>query len=473
MKLKKIVLGISLSLVVNSTAHAEISDMQSFFNEVGVYGNATPANAFAGQTRNYVTGGSLSVRIPQKNYQLATISPPRLSASCGGIDAFAGSFSFINSEQLVQMLQNIGNNAAGAIFQLALDSVSPKLGGIMKYFQDMANKVNALNVNSCEAAKGIVVAGQSGSLEGGYLNDLAEKGKDIFGVASDWSGIKEAWQKNPAEVSNTKTTALNSPALTNDEKFWIEPGNLLWRALDKVTYNGSGFTDDEKKILQALVGTVIIKEGSNAEKTLEATGYDSLIEDPLSYLMGTDTSTDIQIPVYTCNNSTSCDVITTGTEKVTVKSLRKIIHQKIKTTQDKIQNRSGGITADDYAVVNMSFLPIWTMMEADYRTGGILGTLDSSEEVIALSYTKALLERSLKGVKLALQSAKKAKNEGIALAVKDLGKSVTEVSRRLDSSMEEKLLRYTAFLTAKENLAREVNRVKERTAQQLVSINRR
>ncbi|WP_460188718.1 conjugal transfer protein TraH, partial [Thiomicrorhabdus hydrogeniphila] len=273
-KLNSLLASMALAISVNTSAYADLSDMQSFFDEVGVYGNASGANTFQGQTRNYVTGGSLSVRIPEKNYQLATFDPPRLSASCGGIDAYAGSFSFINSEQLVQMLQNIGNNAVGATFQLALESVSPQLSSIMKYFQDMANKINSTNINSCQAAKGIVTATKNASLEDGFFNNMKEMGTSLLGTASDWSGIQEAFQKNPEKVKETKNTLLSSGSpLTEDEKFWVEPGNILWRAMDKVTSGGTGLSDDEKLIIMSMVGTVIITEGSGDAGLPEATNW--------------------------------------------------------------------------------------------------------------------------------------------------------------------------------------------------------
>jgi conjugative transfer pilus assembly protein TraH len=75
--------------------------MQDWFNDIGAYGNVTGPNAYRGQTMNLYTGGSLYMRTPVRNYQLASIAPPSFTAGCGGIDLFAGSFSFINKEQFV------------------------------------------------------------------------------------------------------------------------------------------------------------------------------------------------------------------------------------------------------------------------------------------------------------------------------------------------------------------------------------
>jgi conjugative transfer pilus assembly protein TraH len=477
MKISPLLAGMALAMAVSSTAHAELSDMQSFFDEVGVFGNSSSPSSFKGQTRNYVTGGSLQVRIPEKNYQLATFDPPRLSSSaCGGIDAFSGSFSFLNSDQLVQMLQNIGNNAAGAVFQLALDSVSPKLGSVIKYFQDMANKVNALNVNSCEAAKGIVTATKNGALQDGFMNGMKEMGSTVMGMAPDWSAMKESFQSDPNQVKATAdaVVAPSSP-LSDDEKGWIQPGNLLWRALGKITSDGNGISEDEKRLIQAMVGTVVINQTTTAPITLEVEDLLPLMEDPLDTFMGVDATTQISVAVYTCNDiaqGTCNDVSNTG-KTIQIDSLRKIIHTKIRATQEKVMSRSGGINAGDYEVINMSFLPIWTMMEADYRTGGVLSLLDSSEELIALAYTRGLLKRTLKAVRVALQAHKKSKNAGVTMAIKDLELRFEKITSQVDKSMAAKTEQQIAYQTAQTSLAQSVTRVKEQTAKQLFSINNR
>jgi conjugative transfer pilus assembly protein TraH len=66
---------------------------------------------------------------------------------CGGIDLFAGSFSFINEAQFVALLKNIGQNALGYFFQLALKSMAPEIAVTLEWLQDQAQKINALNVN--------------------------------------------------------------------------------------------------------------------------------------------------------------------------------------------------------------------------------------------------------------------------------------------------------------------------------------
>lgn len=52
---------------------------------------------------------------------------PDINAGCGGIDAYLGSFSFINGEQLQRFVKQIMSNAAGYFFDLALQTTVPEI----------------------------------------------------------------------------------------------------------------------------------------------------------------------------------------------------------------------------------------------------------------------------------------------------------------------------------------------------------
>lgn len=111
---RKRLIAAAIAVTFSVSASASIqSEMQSWFNEMGAYGNVTGAQVVQGQTTTVYTGGSMYMRTPIRNYQLASIAPPSIRGGCGGIDLFAGSFSFINSEQLTALLRNIANNAVG------------------------------------------------------------------------------------------------------------------------------------------------------------------------------------------------------------------------------------------------------------------------------------------------------------------------------------------------------------------------
>ena len=133
--------------------NTEVNDM---FNNLGAIGNYTAPGAFRGQTYNTYTGGSLMMRSPNKVYQLAAIQFPSVKAGCGGIDVFGGSFSHISAQEFKNLLRNITAALPGIAFQLALEAVSPLLGGLTKWAKGLETWINNARINSCETAKAIV-----------------------------------------------------------------------------------------------------------------------------------------------------------------------------------------------------------------------------------------------------------------------------------------------------------------------------
>lgn len=245
-RLTALLLAISFSL--SAQANVQTS-MQGWFNDIGAYGNVTGLSAYQGQTMNLYTGGNLYMRTPVKNYQLATVSPPGFRAGCGGIDLFAGSFSFINKEQLTALLRNIANNAIGYAFMMAVKSISPDLADLMQYLQDQISKINNLNINSCQAAEGMVAA------IGSTLTDKTqEKEGKVAGASLNlFSDVFESWDawKDRAKAKQTRDAAISADARNKDT---FDPGNVVWRALLRV----NGVDNETRQLMMSMTGTIII-----------------------------------------------------------------------------------------------------------------------------------------------------------------------------------------------------------------------
>ena len=96
-----------------------LSEMTNFWRGAAV--NTTGPTAFQGQASGHWTLGNLYLRAPVRSEQIATVNLPSFRAGCGGIDAFAGAFSFIDSDQLIAFGRAVAQNAAGFAFELALE----------------------------------------------------------------------------------------------------------------------------------------------------------------------------------------------------------------------------------------------------------------------------------------------------------------------------------------------------------------
>ena len=147
----------SAALLAPSPAFADVlSEMNRFWQGAAV--NTTGPTAFQGQASGHWTLGNLYLRSPVRSEQIATVSLPSFRAGCGGIDAFAGAFSFINSDQLIAFGRAVAQNAAGFAFELALETISPVIAETMAKLRALAQWVNSQNLNSCETAQALVGA---------------------------------------------------------------------------------------------------------------------------------------------------------------------------------------------------------------------------------------------------------------------------------------------------------------------------
>ena len=156
--LMAVLLAAGLSLA--PSVHADVlSEMENFWRGAAV--NTTGPTAFDGQASGHWTLGNLYLRAPVRSEPIATVSLPSFRAGCGGIDAFAGSFSFINSDQLIAFGRAVAQNAVGFAFELALETISPVIAETMSKLRALAQWVNNQNLDSCETAQALVGAAWS------------------------------------------------------------------------------------------------------------------------------------------------------------------------------------------------------------------------------------------------------------------------------------------------------------------------
>lgn len=247
-RLLKRLLALLLAIQCPLPAYADLQrEMDGMF---GTLTNFSAPTAHLGQRRGVITGGSLVARNGITNTNLVSFIPPSFSAGCGGIDLFAGSFSFINFNQFVQLLRNIAANAAGYAFELAIGAMCPWCASVMTDLQKKVQELNQMFSNSCRLAQGMV-------------NDTVKafdlQSKTAMSNVSFTQGISDVFS------SWTNTSALGDPVqqvkqnAPNDMAQKIQ-GNLVWRAL--VNQNaGAWFRFGGNPLLEAamsLSGTVIV-----------------------------------------------------------------------------------------------------------------------------------------------------------------------------------------------------------------------
>lgn len=366
--------------------NAEVNNM---FNSLGAIGNYTAPGAFRGQTFNTYTGGSLFMRAPNKVYQLAAIQFPSARAGCGGIDVFGGSFSHISAAEFKNMLRNITAALPGIAFQLALESVSPLLGGLTKWAKGLETWINNARINSCETAKAIVstAAEAAGFSSQEACSDLAIE----MGLETD----RDAARRRCATDRPSILASARSSGDANIRNKAPFVGNLTWKALQRT---GTYLDDQERELIMSIVGTVIFYP-EDAARDPEPVAPTITSISQLLYGQAAGTGTNVTQHLLRCNNYTDCDVVTLNTSythtpfTARVETMMRSIADKI-ATRTAIPNNSAEV-----GFVNQTTEPVYKMLSigATIPGSGLSDSLIAQyRDVIAADYAYVFLERNLR-----------------------------------------------------------------------------
>ncbi|CAM3345815.1 conjugal transfer protein TraH [Paracidovorax anthurii] len=366
--------------------NSEVNDM---FNNLGAIGNYTAPGAFRGQTYNTYTGGSLMMRSPNKVYQLAAIQFPSAKAGCGGIDVFGGSFSHISAQEFKNLLRNITAALPGIAFQLALEAVSPLLGGLTKWAKGLETWINNARINSCETAKAIVstAAEAVGYSSQESCSDLAME----MGLESDRDAARRRCATDrPGILSSARSSG--DANVRNKAPF---VGNLTWKALQ---HAGAYLDDSGRELIMSMVGTVIYyPEESGRDPEPIAPTLTSISQ--LLYGQAAGSGTNVVQHLLRCNDTTNCDGVSLNTAynhvpfTARVETMMRSIADRI-ATRTPIPNNSAEV-----GFVNQTTEPVYKMLSIGTSIPGS-GLADSLigqyRDVIAADYAYVLLERNLR-----------------------------------------------------------------------------
>jgi conjugative transfer pilus assembly protein TraH len=355
---KKTLIGTLITvLLASSTAIADVqSEMSSWFNSMGGYSNITGAQVVNGQTSTTYTGGNMFVRVPTQNYQLVSAQAPSVEGGCGGIDLFAGSFSFINSAQLTALFRNIGNNAVNYAFILAIKSASPEISDILSYLQDQASKLNGLNVNSCHAAEGIVnaIAGPA------ITEKAAQAGAQGTGstLSNLWTDSFQSWgawnASNTAKKQAADAEAAADPNLAKQ----VNPGNIVYNAL-----LASNVPSDLYPLMMGLTGAIIIEPAGQSGNTSGSTAQWVYV--PPTGISFKDFIGDPSVATTTSLQGLACsDATCYSPAPVTmnVQSLSYDVQQTLNEGMSNIQSRTAqGFSTLDYQLFTNTSVPLWKL----------------------------------------------------------------------------------------------------------------
>lgn len=232
----------------------------------GMFSNVTSAGNFQTTLRSGWAGGGIGIRGPIKNINIISFDPPRLSAGCGGVDFFGGSFSFINSDQLIALFRSIAMNAVGVAFKAAIDGINPLLGSIMQDFQAIVQALNLGNANTCAIASSIVNSAASAMGVDSIGKSAVTAEKTALGEFADlMASYTKDWFVDSQKAQQEGAKSDKFPEL----------GNWTWKALgrskvadtlpDPIT--GENNAKANKEFIMSVIGTRIVGSEPNTSSS--------------------------------------------------------------------------------------------------------------------------------------------------------------------------------------------------------------
>lgn len=228
--------------------------------------NVTEPQAFETVNSRGIYGGRLVTKNKIFNESLVSIQLPGFKAGCGGIDLFAGSFSFIDSEKLNQLLRAIGQNAVGYAFQMGLKAAMPSVHSLLTNLQKIVQELNQFNANSCQLAQGIVNDVSAATFGNNFRNQYGTSAT-LTGAVRDFMSSRDS-SDTPTKLKETNSTKFNELH-----------GNVVFNALTKnnvtswVSFTASGF--ELQEMLMSVTGTIIATPKNDTQDTTNVKNTDN------------------------------------------------------------------------------------------------------------------------------------------------------------------------------------------------------
>lgn len=319
----------------------------------GVMSNSTEAGNFSTKNRWGATGGGISIRVPNVRPKIIAVVPPRVSASCGGMDFFLGSFSIINKDQLVQVMRGIANGAATYAFNLGMSAVCATCATYLNSLADKLNNLNQHLQDSCSASYNSLASGELGlpGVAQAAENSLWKPKAVDAGIFPDLGSISA--NSTPA----IETIGKANPAILKEQE-----RNVLWALMAKQKFNNwtvgtytatSGAQSVSwQEMMMTLIGTIVFRLDANAH----GTGNADLV--PTPYSTGTTIkdllrSESSSVKFLTCSDgAASAKCLNVKVKTINNWSgLEDSIYAKLLQIQPKLRARAG-LTADEYRFIS-------------------------------------------------------------------------------------------------------------------------
>jgi len=362
------------------------------FNRLGLSGTATSAGVYEGQSRGFVTGGSVSVRLPNETIQPLSATLPHLRSGCGGIDLFLGAISYISADDLIRKMKTIGTSFASYAFMMALKTLCSPCENIMEKLESASRAANSLSIDTCRAGESLSegIFGEGGIIRG------EQAGRCAF------VGVKQSLFADPAEgLSECRTQSgitdavadINAGSVERDKELVKPSRNTVWEALGAIPE--TGLSKERKEQIMSVTGTFVTTQTASEYKPPTIS---------LEYLAsGAGTAT-----VYDCGKDPDCTAPRTVAVGADFKPFSELVSEKLLEAHTAIvDNRR----PKDETVRFLDALPFpaWKLLSSAGAVDPEIGEtyVSALARPIAVFSTAAWLERAMQNLWSAVGSSQR------------------------------------------------------------------
>src|SRR3990167_1972345 len=417
----KIIMLFSLS---SSIALADTNaDLGNFFNNMGYANNVTSSHAYQSQEGGYYSGGSLFMRAPSRDLQLVHVQMPSMKAGCGGIDLFAGGFSYVSSNQLTDFAKNIMTNAPPYAFQLAMETYAPQLNAVFSKLQYWAQMMNQNNMTSCQAAQTLV---------GGLWSKHTEAQRQICedlsvqnNAFSDWVASRQGC--GPSGQGDS--TLVNQQQTPEGKKIITRNVNIVWQALMQNT-----FLQQDTSLAQffmSLSGTIVFDESGSP------TPYPSLIgnRDILTALMNGGSSN-----IYSCDSVAINQCLHVSTQSMSIdpsNALTARVNTLLMDIESKYVNDQP-LTDEEEGFLNSTSIPVLKFIEVSLESGNEIDTQNYAQMIaqdLLCQYLEGIIELTKQSLSYSSHfgSAQKKVMDGLAKASNQVQEIKSDIYQKIQA----------------------------------------
>jgi conjugative transfer pilus assembly protein TraH len=326
------------------------SSLTSFFNKMGMASNVTPPALFKDQAAGYATGGGLSISGNVMDSKLAHIEMPSIRyGNCGDIDIYAGGFSFISGEKIVQTLKSVATSSAGYAFMLALETVSPQFANNVKQLQSWANTINGIGINSCETAASLVSAVWPRSQMASQA--ICRSQASGSGVMSDYISSRHGCAESSSYNSTMNRAETENPNILKDEF------NIAWKVIHDDPFFAAGSGGSAlKHVFMSITGSVVAKKQPGGKLKIDAFPSKVFDEQFMQRLMDGG-----RVSIYSCRDSGSTTKCLEVSESTVAIGKNLAIKSKVEILLSRMQRKvttDEAFTDEEVALLNKTRLPL-------------------------------------------------------------------------------------------------------------------